>query len=52
MSSVATRSDLEYYLGRTPTDDEVLEANDWRVENPGSSLAEYVEAMMEAGLMS
>ena len=35
-------SDLEYYLGRTPTDDEVLEATDWSAENPDISIAEYV----------
>lgn len=49
---MATRSDLEYYLGRKPTDDEVLEATDWSAENPDISIAEYVEAMMEAGLLS
>lgn len=51
MSSMATRADLEYYLNRKPTDDEVLEAEDWMVENPGVNLSEYVEAMMEAGLL-
>ena len=45
-------SELEYYLGRVPTDDEVQEAVDWMTENPGINLAEYVDAMMEAGLLS
>lgn len=45
-------SELEYYLGRVPTEDEVLEAAEWAEENPDISLAEYVEAMMEAGLLS
>ena len=45
-------SELEYYLSRKPTEDEVLEAAEWAAENPDISLAEYVEAMMEAGLLS
>lgn len=52
MSSMATRDDLEYYLNRKPTDDEVLEAEDWMAENPGINLSEWVDAMVEAGLLS
>lgn len=49
---MSIEKDLEYYIGRKPTSDEVLEATDWAAENPDISLAEYVEAMMEAGLLS
>lgn len=44
--------DLEYYLNRKPTDDEVVEAEEWMIENPSINLAEWVDAMMEAGLLS
>ena len=46
------RADLEFYLDRKPTDDEVLEAENWMLENPRTNLCEWVDAMMEAGLLS
>ena len=51
-NELGVTSELEYYLGRVPTDDEVQEAMDWITENPGINLAEYIDAMMEAGLLS
>lgn len=45
------RNDLEYYLEREPTNDEVSEAGDWMQENPGINLAEYVDAMIEIGAL-
>ncbi len=41
--------DLEYYLDRKPTCDEIADAEEWQTYNPGSSLAEYVDAMHEIG---
>jgi hypothetical protein len=43
--------DLEYYMDRTPTNEEILEADEWQQDHPGSSLAEYVEAMREIGAL-
>lgn len=44
-------ADLTYYLGYEPDGDLVAEALGWQEENPQSSLAEWVDAMMEAGLL-
>lgn len=44
-------SELEYYLGYVPDDDLVLEALDWMDANPGINLSEWVDAMMEAGML-
>lgn len=49
MSNV--KMELEYYLERKATSAEVAEAGDWQQDNPGSSLAEYVEAMIEIGAL-
>lgn len=43
--------DLEYYIDRKPTADEVTEASDWMQENPGSNLSEWVDAMIEIGAL-
>lgn len=45
------RNDLWYYLEREPTNDEVAEAGDWMQENPGVNLVEYVDAMVEIGVL-
>lgn len=45
------RNDLEYYLERDPTNDEVVEAADWMQDNPGVNLVEYVDAMVEIGAL-
>jgi len=41
--------DLEYYLGRKPSADEVAEAEEWAEDHPGVGLNEWVEAMREIG---
>lgn len=46
-----TANDLEYYLDRKPTRDEVLEADEWQQNHPGSSLSEWVDAMIEIGAL-
>ncbi len=46
-----TAGELEYYLERKPTSDEVAEAGDWQQNNPGSNLSEWVEAMIEIGAL-
>ena len=46
-----TVSDLTYYLGFMPDGDLVAEAMDWWENNPQSNLAEWVDAMKEAGLL-
>jgi hypothetical protein len=43
--------DLEYYLDRKPTFAEIAEAEEWQQDHPGSSLSEYVEAMIEIGAL-
>ena len=43
--------DLEYYMDRKPTNEEISEAEEWQQDHPGSSLAEYVEAMREIGAL-
>lgn len=43
--------DLEYYLGRTATMGEIEEAAEWQADHPGSSLAEYVDAMKQTGAL-
>lgn len=45
------RNDLEYYLGYVPSNDLILEADEWQSRNPGNSLAEWCDAMAEAGLL-
>lgn len=42
-------ADLEYYLNRKPTSEEVEEAEEWQEDHPGVNLSEYVEAMIEIG---
>lgn len=49
MSTIA--SDLFYYLDREPTADEIAEADEWQQYNPGSDLAEWVDAMREIGAL-
>lgn len=44
-------SELEYFLGRTPTDDEVSEAEEWVQDHPHTGLNEWVEAMIEIGAL-
>lgn len=44
-------AELEYYLDRKPTAAEITEAMEWVQDHPGSSLAEYVEAMIEIGAL-
>ena len=43
--------DLEYYLDRKPTNEEILEAEEWQTYNPGANLSEWVEAMIEIGAL-
>lgn len=43
--------ELEYYLERKPTSQEVRDAEEWQQDHPGSGLAEYVEAMIEIGAL-
>jgi hypothetical protein len=43
--------DLEYYLDRKPTHEEIAEAEEWQMDNPGSNLSEYVDAMIEIGAL-
>lgn len=49
MSNIA--NDLEYYLERKPTDDEIAEAEEWQQNHPGVGLAEWVDAMIEIGAL-
>jgi hypothetical protein len=46
---MSTANDLEYYLDRKPTAEEVIEADEWQQDNPGSSLSEWVDAMRDIG---
>lgn len=46
-----TAQDLEYYLDRKPTSDEIQEADGWLQDNPGSNLSEWVDAMLEIGAL-
>lgn len=46
-----TAADLEYYLGRKPSTEEIEDAEDWQQDHPGVGLAEYVEAMIEIGAL-
>lgn len=48
---MGTMSELEYYLGRKPSFDEAVEASEWQNDHPGTSLAEYVDAMKEIGAL-
>ena len=45
------RADLTYYLGYTPSDDIVAEAEEWRGDHPGVNLDEWVSAMIEIGAL-
>src|SRR5690606_11162627 len=49
MSNIA--NDLEYYLGYKPDSDLIVEAEEWQQDHPGSSLAEWVDAMREIGAL-
>lgn len=44
-------ADLEYYLGYTPDAETIAEAEEWASHHPTSSLAEWCDAMAEAGLL-
>jgi len=46
-----TANELEYYLERKPTSDEIQEADGWLSENPGGDLSEWVSAMIEIGAL-
>lgn len=46
-----TANDLEYYLERKPTAEEIIEAEDWQQNHPGGSLSEWVDAMIEIGAL-
>ena len=41
--------DLEYYLDRKPTNEEISEAEEWQQDHPGVNLSEWVDAMIEIG---
>ena len=43
--------DLEYYLDRKPTNEEISEAEEWQTYNPGANLSEWVDAMIEIGAL-
>ena len=45
------KEDLEYYVGRKVSNEEYEQAIEWQMDHPGSSLAEYVEAMREIGAL-
>lgn len=49
MSNIA--NDLEYYLERKPTSDEIAEAEEWQQDHPGVNLDEWVSAMIEIGAL-
>mgnify|MGYP003404387861 CR=1 FL=1 len=51
MNMDQTLADLTYYLGYEPDGDVVADAADWQQSHPGSSLAEWVDAMAEIGLL-
>ena len=44
-------TDLEYYIGRRPTSEEITDAEDWLLDHPGSNLSEWVDAMEEIGAL-
>jgi len=46
-----TAQDLEYYLSRKPTSEEIAEADEWQQNNPGVGLSEWVDAMIEIGAL-
>lgn len=48
---MSTANDLEYYLGRKPSSDEIAEADEWLEFNAGADLSEYVSAMREIGAL-
>lgn len=48
---MSAANELEYYIERKPTNDEIAEADDWLRENPGGDLSEYVAAMIEIGAL-
>jgi hypothetical protein len=43
--------DLEYYLDRKPTSEEIADAEEWQQDHPGTNLSEYVDAMIEIGAL-
>ena len=49
---MSIEKDLEYYIGRKPTSDEVAEAEEWAEFHPGVNLSEWVDAMIEEGQLS
>ena len=48
---MSTAADLDYYLNRKPTRDEVEEAAEWQDDNPDTGLAEWVNAMIGIGAL-
>jgi hypothetical protein len=44
-------NELEYYIARKPTSDEIAQADEWLLDNPGGDLSEYVSAMIEIGAL-
>lgn len=48
---MSTAHDLEYYLDRKPTAEEIQEADEWQQDHPGVNLSEWVDAMIEIGAL-
>ena len=44
-------SDLEYYMDRKPDREVVDMALEWTIDNPGTSLSEWVSDMEGSGLL-
>jgi hypothetical protein len=49
MSNMA--NELEYYIDRKPTAQEISDAEEWQTYNPGVNLDEYVSAVIEIGAL-
>lgn len=48
---MSTADDLRYYLNRAPSHDEIAEADEWQLNNPGVGLSEWVDAMIAIGAL-
>lgn len=44
---MSLKQDLEYYLEREVSAEEVQEAEEWQNQNPGADISEYVSAIKE-----
>lgn len=44
---MSLKADLEYYLEREPSPEDLAEADEWLMHNPGADISEWAAAIKE-----